>query len=88
MVQRIGAGHYSDGMARVCAGQEYGYVNNLLQMEIPPQYYNAQPFHQGYACVRNNNKTYFLDKTGKVVLQVPFESVETDYSDGLIGVAR
>ena len=52
------------GMARVKKNDKYGFINETCQLVIPIEYDNAEDF--GFcARVRKNNKSFYIDKTGK-----------------------
>ncbi len=59
---------YAEGLAKVKLGGKYGYINAAGDLVIPISFEGADSFEAGIAWVKDdNNKTYYIDKTGKVV---------------------
>lgn len=62
---------FSNGMAKVRVGNEekgkYGYINDKGKMMIQPIYDVAYDFNNGRAAVIKKDKTFFVNKTGKVI---------------------
>ena len=85
-------------------GGKYGYIDKQNNMVIPVKYEDANPFYKGYAVVARKKRTsagsagkptitipgeYFLiDKTGKEINSVPYESIGNRQSGGLFVVTN
>jgi hypothetical protein len=71
----------------------YGFVNEFGELSIPLQFQSVTPFNNGVAKVFLNDKTFFIDKSGKLVDYEEPENVKKSsedillYSEGL-AVAR
>ncbi len=46
----------------------YGYINYDGELVIPCEFDFAESFHDGYARVKKDGKSLFIDKTGKIII--------------------
>lgn len=63
---------------------KWGYINQEGEMIIPPIYYNASNFYDGYALVRKNHETceyLIIDKLGSILLCID----NLEEKDGFFG---
>ncbi len=71
-------GQYSEGL---CPVQDFnsgmwGYIDITGKYKIKPQYYEAGPFSENLAAVKNSSGFYdFIDKTGKIVIKSNYTSI-------------
>lgn len=72
----------SDGMVRVWAGRQQGFMTATGQLVVPPRYAQASDFKEGLARVWVDGKYGYIDKTGALVIPARYETAE-DFSDGL-----
>ena len=79
--------------------RKYGYIDKQNNMVIPVKYEDANPFYKGYAVVARKKRTsaggagkptitipgeyLLIDKTGKEINSVPYESIGNKQSGGL-----
>jgi len=85
---------FSEGLAAVNVGAkredarvfdgEWGYVNTKGELVIPLRFEFAQPFSEGLAEVWEKESALFIDKAGKVVLDI--RKIESDF--GSVGHFR
>jgi hypothetical protein len=63
------AGDFSEGLApvRIEEYSKFGYINTSGKMVIKPQFDEAYSFINGLAKVTLNNKSGYIDRTGKIV---------------------
>ena len=62
-------GDFVEGMAKINVMGEYGYINEKLELIIPPQYNNAEDFSEGLALVKKVGECHkFINKLGEVVI--------------------
>ena len=62
------ASSFNEGLARVEKNGKFGYIDKTGKLVIPYQWNDASSFRDGMAEVKDaDDKTYFIDKTGKVV---------------------
>jgi WG containing repeat len=59
----------------------WGYIDKTGRVVIPLQYQQAQPFSEGLAAVRKDDKFGFIDRTGRVVIDFQFGWVQP-FQDG------
>ena len=53
-----------------------GFMNSNLEFEILPQFYDVQPFENGYACILFEPRKYgFIDRMGNVINKEPFDAL-------------
>jgi hypothetical protein len=85
----IDAKHFSEGLAPMGDGKNWGYVDYSGKVLVPLQFDNAEPFSEGLAGVRVGRnrglgkfgKVGFIDSTGAMIIQPQFFSAE-DFSEG------
>lgn len=73
---------FSEGLAAV---SHCGYVNTSGVVAIPPAFSYCGDFSEDLADVLNSGKWRYIDKQGKVVLEVPYEGVRS-FKNGLAAV--
>jgi hypothetical protein len=84
----VSIGEYSDGLAPVYIGSEWGYrwgyIDTSGQLIIPTQYLDAKPFSEGLAPVQseNNKKWGYIDTSGQYIIEPQFDNAEL-FSEGL-----
>lgn len=82
-------GAFSEGLAVISVGGNYGFIDRTGKMIIQPQYAIASPFAAGLARVGIQSDTDYtwgyIDKTGKVVIPIQFQDAE-DFSEGLAAI--
>ena len=78
---------YSDGLASVyISNVGWGYIDKSGKFAFPPGFFIAYQFSEGVAYVEKKGKPYFIDHSGKVVLDVSkFGDGADSFSDGLAG---
>lgn len=60
---------FSEKLARVKAGDKYGFSDTTGNIIIPAQFVEAKDFSDGRAAVSKNGVTWgFIDRTGKMVI--------------------
>ena len=68
-------------------GEKSGYMDKTGKMVIKLQFYGANDFSEGLACVcMRDCKSGYIDKTGKMVIAPQFDSAG-DFSEGLANVS-
>jgi hypothetical protein len=78
---------FSEGLAAVAIGSQWGYLDQLGQIVIPPQYDLAFSFSDGLAKIKMGNFFGYIDKTGRIV--IPPHFLEADhFADGLAPVSE
>jgi hypothetical protein len=78
---------FSEGMAPVCAGEKWGYVNVHGDLTIPCTFDAAEGFSEGLAVVRVGDKYGYVSKSGTVVVECSFRFAST-FHEGIAVVAR
>jgi hypothetical protein len=74
---------FADHRAAVRIQGKWGYVNELGEMIIPPQFDGAETFSEGLAFVKvNDDDAYFIDTSGKIVFRTN-ASLVTRFTNGL-----
>ncbi len=76
----------SDGLAGVVIGDKCGYINRKGELVIQPIYEFVRRFSSGYGLVQQNGLFYFIDTTGRRVLQTAFSSA-TSFKNGVSNVS-
>ncbi len=76
------ADHFSEGLAPVQSGKQWGYIDKTGKMVIAPQFDTAAPFSDGAALVSTNKLFGYIDKAGKFTIPPRFSYAE-DFSEGL-----
>lgn len=78
-------GTFSEGLASVKIGLDYGYIDKDINVVIKPMFYEAGTFSEGVAPVCNGIKWGYIDKTGGYVLEPQFDAAG-NFSEGLAPV--
>src|SRR5687767_4720328 len=65
---------------------KFGFVNEIGEVLIPFKYESANPFTEGLAVVRENNRFQCIDTNGKVVLDLSAYNLVAPFIDGLSAV--
>lgn len=84
-------GQYSEGLCPVQDNNNglWGYVDRSGEYVIESSYYEAYPFSEGLAAVKNKNgKLDFIDKTGKIVFSSDYTRISSRYNGALKGFLR
>src|SRR5262249_42729997 len=71
--------NFHDGLAAVCIGKQWGFVDKTGKMVVQPQYDDVGDFSEGLACVVKDGKCGFIDSTGKVVIPMQFDRTAFDH---------
>jgi len=78
------AGDFSEGLAHRRVGGLSEFINHTGNVVIPPKFHEGSIFSDGLAVVRTGVNTWgYIDKTGKVVLQVQTIFRPGDFHHGL-----
>jgi WG repeat protein len=80
-INRVSASYYVH-RAAVRVKDKWGYVNELGEMIIPPQFDCADPFSEGLAYVCVKEERYFIDTSGRIVFRHD-ASLMTPFTNGL-----
>ncbi len=85
-------GNFSEGLASVYYGSQYGYIDTTGTEVIPCKFSKVSEFSEGLAQVRiGKNKVGFINKTGEVVIDLSgytFCKFSKGFSGGLAEVKR
>ena len=74
--------NFHQGLAGVCKGEMWGFINSEGKEVVPCQYERIQDFNEGLACVRKDGKWGYINKNGNVV--IPFKFIAAgSFSEGL-----
>jgi hypothetical protein len=82
-------GIFSDGMAIILRGREFGFINKKGQIQIEPQFLSVYNFKKGVTPAQScdgENKWGIIDKSGKWIVAPKFEFVSQFSDDGLASV--
>ncbi|WP_061286038.1 WG repeat-containing protein [Leptospira interrogans] len=60
-----------------------GYINTLGQWAIEPEYEKAGEFHDGFAKVEKDNKTFIINKQNEKIFEVPITTHLGQFHEGL-----
>ena len=77
-----GAGAFSEGMAPVRIGKQWGYIDKTGKIVVSPQFEAADSFSDGVALVSSKGRYGYIDHAGKYVVTSQFSYAES-FSDGL-----
>jgi hypothetical protein len=73
---------FSEGLAAVSYdGEQYGYIDLLGNLVIPPSFTYAESFREGLAPVRLGESYGFIDRAGSLVIEPQFQAA-APFSDG------
>jgi hypothetical protein len=75
---------FSEGLVYVEQG-ELGYIDKAGKTIIPPKYHDYQPFSEGLAAVKLEDKYGYIDRSGKMVIPPQFSDAGP-FSEGLAPV--
>lgn len=81
---------FSEGLVAVSKEGKEGFANMKGEEVIPCTYYTVYEFHDGLARVYNDNESslsYFIDKTGEIVIDLTKEKKYDNYKDFSEGIA-
>ncbi len=77
---------FSEGLARVCVGKfcadDVGFIDKTGKVVIAPDLSNAEDFSDGLALITKDDKQNFIDKSGKVALEVPADHSASSFHEG------
>ena len=84
---------FSDGLAAVRIGKNWGYIDKRGIIVIPPQYAKAVPFRQGHACVEVHRvidhvgrvTRFLMNSSGVRVKKIPWVT-SGGFSEGLVPI--
>ena len=88
---------YENGLWKVKLDDKYGYLDSVLNLAVPIEYNVSYGFKNGYAAVNiggaynqyytvEGGKWGFVDKTGKVIVPVQYDDVESFNAEGIAKV--
>jgi WG containing repeat len=72
---------FSEGLAYMAHGK-LGYIDKAGKPIIPPKYNDVQPFSEGLAAVKLEDKYGYIDRSGEMVIPPRFEDAGP-FSEGL-----
>jgi hypothetical protein len=76
------ARNFSEGLAPVRIGKQWGFIGTTGKIVIPVQFDDALPFVSGLARVKSGERFGYVNKEGKVVIPAQFEYAES-YQEGI-----
>ena len=76
---------FAEGLAVIEIDGHCGYVSTSGVMAISPTFSSCGDFSEDLADVFNNGKWQYIDKQGKVVLDVPYDGVRS-FKNGLAAI--
>ncbi|MFA4903518.1 MAG: WG repeat-containing protein [Desulfobaccales bacterium] len=76
--------YFSEGLVYIEHGK-LGYIDKAGKTIIPPQYNDTQPFSEGLAAVKLEDKYGYIDRSGKMVIPPQFSDAGP-FSEGLAPV--
>ena len=89
-------GRFSEGLCPVWLGapkpkkneseEQFGYIDTTGAIVIPAQFGAAASFSEGVAAVMKGNKTGFIDRSGRVIIEPRFDRSLSGFSEGLAAV--
>ncbi len=83
----LNVGNFVEGMAKINISGKWGYINEKLELVIPPKYKYACDFSEGLALVHAiGEHEKFINKKGETVLNIDFHYVNVESFHG--GVAK
>jgi HEAT repeat protein len=74
---------FHEGLAAVMPqnANQFGYIDSKGEMIIPPQFDQAYDFKDGWARVQKGPRWFFIDKKGKVALELPHLEYVGEFSE-------
>lgn len=80
--------HLSEGLINGQKDNKWGYMNLAGDFVIPPCFTYAHPFHEGLAAIayKGDKKLSFIDKSGQVVIQGPFQGADVRFAENRCAV--
>lgn len=79
------AGSFSEGLAAICDGEKWGFIDMDGKKIIQNKYDEINSFADGLAAIKLNDKWGFSDKSGKEVIPCIYKNV-CSFSEGLAAV--
>lgn len=83
--------NFREGLVQVKQNGKWGYIDTKNNMEIPLQFSQAKPFHEGLAAVSMDHnsitpKWFFINKKGKKVFDISseYEFIDLTFQSGFI----
>jgi hypothetical protein len=68
---------FSEGLAAVRSGDNWGYADQSGALIIQPSYEDALSFSSNLAAVKQNGKYGFIDKSGEIVLPFSYDAAQS-----------
>ena len=72
----------SEGLVRIWAGRQQGFMNARGDVVIPPRFSLASEFRDGMSRIHEGGKYGFVDRVGKIAVPTRFDAAE-DFSEDL-----
>jgi len=66
---------FKEGMARVCSGGKWGFLNENGEEAIPPRFDYVSSFNEGLARVCRDSKWGFINKNGDIIISINYDAV-------------
>ena len=82
-----GAKDFSEGLAAVRIGSDWGYIDKTTAIVIPPRFDEAEPFSNGLARVKKGSLYAYINGKGDFVIPLQFSWAD-DFSEGLAAVGK
>src|SRR5262249_3223590 len=76
---------FSEGLAPVRVGSNWGYIDKKGGMAIKPEFDDAFPFYDELALVRRSGLYGYIDHTGAILIAPQYKQAG-NFSDGLAAV--
>jgi len=73
---------FSEGLAPVRIGREWGFIDRTAALVVKPQFEDANPFSSGLARIREHGLYGYADKSGSIRIAPQYKYAE-DFSEGL-----
>ena len=75
---------FSNGLAPVCKGKKWGYIDTLGYTKIQFLFDNAFPFYEGVAVVRKNQKYGIINQNGEIIIPFEYDGIQNKFHNGMI----